>query len=116
MTWQDSDVIVERRADGFLEKFALSLPAALTIHPGAVQPRDIGLYGIGSAYEPGTLESWNLFDLGLSPDQVGWAGSATRVPSWKRVQRERKCEFLSGTPEEQVNELMGRLIQLGLVG
>jgi electron transfer flavoprotein beta subunit len=114
--WQETDLVVERRADGFLEAFSLTLPAALTIHSSAVQPRDIGLLGIGSAYEAGKVETWNLFDIGLSPDQVGWAGSATRVPSWKRIKRERKCEFLSGTAEEQVNELMRRLIASGLVG
>jgi electron transfer flavoprotein beta subunit len=116
MQWKEAQLIVERRADGFLEKFALTLPAALTIDAGAVQPRDIALYGIESAYEAGKLERWNLSDLGLSPAQVGWAGSATRVPSWKRVVRDRKCDFLSGTPEEQVNELMRRLLQSGLMG
>jgi len=116
IVWQEPGLVVERRADGFLERFALTLPAAMTIHPSAVQPRDIRLYGIESAFEEGTVESWNLSNLGLSPEQVGWAGSATRVPSWKRVSRERTCALLSGTPEEQVNELVDRLVQTGLVG
>ena len=116
ITWQDPGLVVERRADGFIDTFALALPAALTIHPSAVQPRDIGLYGIESAFEKGKVETWNVTDLGLAPHQVGWEGSATRVPSWKRVTRKRTCTLLSGTPEEQVHALVDRLIHSGLVG
>jgi electron transfer flavoprotein beta subunit len=116
IAWQAPGLVVERRADGFLDSFALSLPAAMTIHPSAVEPRDIRLHGIESAFEEGEVESWNLSDLGLSSDQVGWAGSATRVPSWKRVSRDRTCELLTGTPEEQVNALIDLLAQKGLVG
>ena len=116
LEWEESSLLVERRADGFLEKFEVSLPAALTIHPGSVQPRDIGLVGIESAFEMQSLERWDMSDLGLSPDEVGWAGSPTRVPSWKRVVRKRKCEFLSGSTEEQVDALVSRLTEAGLIG
>ncbi len=115
MEWRDGCLFVQRRADGFLEEFELDLPAALTIHPGSVQPRDIPLSGIESAFEEKGLECWRLPDLGLSPEQVGWAGSPTRVPSWKRVVRERKCEFLSGSMEEQVEGLVTRLMESGLL-
>jgi len=113
---RDTALIVERRADGFRERFEVSLPAALTIHPGSAQPRDLGLSGIEQAFEQGEIEKWGLPDLGLSPDQVGWAGSGTRVPSWTRVAREKHCEFLSGAAEEQADELVKRLVALGLIG
>lgn len=116
MEWKDSSLLVERRADGFVDKFELHLPAALTIHPGSVRPRDAGLSGIESAFEQQGLETWDLSDLGLSPDEVGWAGSPTRVPSWKRVARERKCEVLSGSTEEQVETLVSRLMEAGFIG
>ena len=114
--WIDSGLLVERRADDFHEKFELSLPAALTIHPRSVHPRGVRLSGIELAFEKGEVEKWNLADLGLSSDQVGWAGSPTRVPSWKRVTRERKCEFITGTAEEQVEKLVSRLAKSGLIG
>lgn len=115
MTWKGQGFFVERRADGFVENFQVSLPAALTVHSNAVQPRDIALGGIETAFEEGKVAYWDLSDLGLSEDQVGWAGSATRVASWRRVTRDRTCEFLSGTSEEQVKALINRLGQAGLI-
>lgn len=112
----DTGLRVKRRADAFWEKFELSLPAVLTIHPSSAQPRDVGLSGIESAFEEGEVENWNLVDLGLSPDQVGEAGSYTRVLSLVRVKKERKCEFLSGATEEQADELIRRLGESGLIG
>jgi electron transfer flavoprotein beta subunit len=114
--WTDSGIHVERYADGFREEFKLSLSAALTIHPRSVLPRGLRLSGIELVFEEGEVEKWGLAELDLSPDRVGWAGSATRVPSWKRVTRERKCEFISGTPNEQVEELVSHLKKSGFIG
>lgn len=114
--YSDSGLCVERRADGFLEKFEISFPSVLTVHPGSVQPRDVGLFGIELAFENCEVENWNLKDLDLSPAQVGERGSPTRVLSLKRVDKERKCEFLEGGAEEQAEELIKRLVESGLIG
>jgi electron transfer flavoprotein beta subunit len=111
-----TDLRVERRADGYHEVFELSLPASLTIHPGAVQPRDPDLANIEAAFERQTLEIWNLKDIGLTPADVGEKGSPTRVMALSRVNRERRCEFLSGEPDEQAGELIRRLLDQGLIG
>ena len=122
VTWAHSieqrgkSLYVERRADGFQEKFELSLPAALTIHPRAIQPKYIGLFGIEMAFEEGKVENWTLSDLGLSGDQVGEAGSPTRVLSMTRVVKQRKCEFISGAADKQADELTRRLVDAGLIG
>ena len=110
-----SGLHIERRADGFQEKFELSFPAVLTVHPGSIQPRDIGLYGIELAFAEPKMENWSLKKLGLSPEQVGEQGSPTRVLSLKRVKNERKCEFLQGSAEEQAEELARRFIDTGMV-
>ena len=107
---------IERRADGFREKLALACPAMMTIHPGSVQPRDVGLYGIESAFTEPKVEFWNLKDLGLSADQVGEAGSPTQVLSLTRVKKDRKCQFLKGSAEEQAEDLARLFIDTGLVG
>lgn len=111
-----SGLTVLRRSDGFLETFALSFPAALTIHPSAAQPIDAGLAGISAAYDEKTVEKWSLKDLGLSPKRVGEAGSPTRVTALSRAKRERKCEFVPGDTEEQADALIQRLLELGLIG
>ena len=111
-----SGLLVKRRADGFQDTFELSFPAILTIHHSAIQPRDVGLLGIESAFAEPKVENWNLKQLNLSAEQVGEQGSPTRVLSLKRVKKERKCEFLSGSTEEQAEELVRRFVDTGMVG
>lgn len=113
---RDSGLQVERTADRFIEKFELSFPAALTIHPSSVEARDIGLAGIGSAFEEEETKIWNLTDLDLSPDQVGDAGSPTRVFSISRAERHKRCEFLEGDALEQTDALIRRLADSGMIG
>lgn len=111
-----SGLTVIRRSDGFLETFALSFPAALTIHPSAAQPIEPGLAGISAAYDAETVEKWSLKDIGLSPRQVGETGSPTRVTALNRAKRERTCEFISGETDEQADRLIQRLLEMGAIG
>lgn len=113
---RDSGLYVERTADSFIEKFELSFPAVLTIHPASVQPRDIDLAGIGPAFEKQDTKIWNLSDLELSPDQVGDAGSPTKVLSISKAKRHKRCEFLKGDALEQADELIKRLAESGMIG
>ncbi len=112
----DNELLVERRADGFREKLALSFPAMVTVHPGSVQPRDVGLHGIEAAFAAPKVEFWNLNELGLSLQQVGEQGSPTKVISLKRVKKVRKCKFLSGSAEEQAQDLARLFVDTGFVG
>ncbi|MDP2646990.1 MAG: electron transfer flavoprotein subunit beta/FixA family protein [Desulfobacterales bacterium] len=107
---------VERISDGFMEQFELTLPAALTIHSGSVQPRDVDLYGIESAFSEPRVTIWQLNDLSVPSDQVGEAGSPTRVTSLSKMKKDRKCEFISGTAEEQAEALIHRLVESGAIG
>jgi len=112
----DGGLQVERIADHFAERFEIAFPAALTIHPGSIQPREIDLARIGPAFKEEKITFWNLRDLGLSPEEVGDAGSPTRVRSISRVTRQKTCEVLKGSPLEQADELMRRLTEGGLLG
>jgi len=114
---RQGDVLqVERVADGFVENFAMSLPGALTIHPAAIRPRDVALGGIERAFGQQTVEEWRMQDLGLSSNSVGEAGSPTKVLSLSTAKKERKCEFLPGSPKQQAEALMRRLRELGWTG
>jgi len=112
----DGGLQVDRIADHFSERFEIAFPAALTIHPGTIRPREIDLAKIGPAFEEQKITFWNLRDLGLSPEEVGDAGSPTRVRSISRVTRQKTCEVLKGSPVEQADELMKRLTEGGLLG
>ncbi len=115
LQYEKPSLFVERKVDGFKEEYNLSLPAALTIHPGSVKPRDIPLGGIEEAFEKRKIETWTLDDLSLDPKLVGSTGSPTKVVSMKKISRKRQCEFLEGTLEEQADELIDRLKETGLI-
>ena len=112
----DTGLHVERIVDEYIETFEISLPAALTINPGSVQPRDISLMGIQEAFEKDKVVFMNLADIGLSPEKVGEAGSGTKVLSMKQVSRKRKCDIMEGTVEQQSDELLKYLKEKGIVG
>jgi electron transfer flavoprotein beta subunit len=112
----DAKVVADRRADEFNERYEVSLPAAITVYPTALQARDSSLSGIEKAFVGGVFEKMNLSDLGLSEDQVGEKGSATRIISMDKVRMKRKCEFITGSIEEQADELVRRLRQGGYIG
>ena len=112
----DSGLRVNRISDEFAETFETTLPAALTIHPTAVQPRDVSLMGIQQTFEQQSLEKLTLPSLGLTAEQVGDAGSGTRVLSMQRVSRKRTCDFIEGSVDEQADKLLENLLKLGLVG
>lgn len=107
---------VNRRVDGFEERYAVQLPAALTIHPRCAAARDVPLTGIRAAFEERPIDTLSLADLGLPPAVVGEGGSPTRVASSKRVSRERSCEFLTGSAEAQADELVRRMVAAGGLG
>jgi electron transfer flavoprotein beta subunit len=107
---------VQRSLDHFSETFELDLPAAVSIHPAALTPRDVSLAGIGASYDAGKVETWSLADVGLAPDQVGDAGSPTRVLSMGRVKKDRRCQWIQGEPNEQAEHLIRQLEEKGLIG
>ncbi len=110
------DLIVERQVDNFLETYEMNLPAALTIHPSAVFPRDASLGSIATAFDERPVEIISAAQLGLEPQTVGDAGSPTRVLSMKPVKKDRNCDWIEGTAKEKAEELVRRLAASGQIG
>jgi electron transfer flavoprotein beta subunit len=106
---------VERTMDHWMETFELEFPAALTIRPEAARARDIPLAGLAQAFDWREVEGLTAADLGLTAEQVGEAGSPTRVLSIKPITRERRCRFLEGEAAEMAEKLMDHLTAEGLV-
>lgn len=115
VTFSEETVQVARNLDGFREIFEMDLPGAVTVHPAAFAPRDVGLQGVEDAFSGKRVQTFSLADLGLSAHQVGEIGSPTRVLSISRIRRDRKCEFLSGSVSEQVDALLDRLVPSGVL-
>ena len=113
----DSDVLnVSRSLDEFMETYALDLPAALTVHPAAAPPADPALAMIAEAFDERTVETVAIDQLGLAPEQVGDAGSPTRVLSVQAARKERICQWIEGSPKEQADLLVQQFLDKGLMG
>jgi electron transfer flavoprotein beta subunit len=105
-----------RSMDGWEETWQVRPPAAVTIDPRAFAPRPIGLAGISRVYDHPDIACYGLSDLNLSAQEVGLAGSPTRVAKLEKVKRDRRCLLLEGEPQAQVEALLERLTQAGLIG
>ena len=103
---EDRLLIVVRKSDEFIEKYEIDLPCVLTVHPTAVQPRDAKLAGIETAFKKRMIEQVGLSDLGLSAELVGDNGSPTKVLSMRSIKKDRKCNFIEGSAEEQAEKLV----------
>lgn len=107
---------VMRQVDGFIERYDIAMPAALTIHPTAAIPRDPALGDLAAAFDERSIETLGIRQLGLDPNQVGDAGSPTRVLSMKAVKKTRACQWIEGTPVAQAEALVRQLVDSGLIG
>jgi len=107
---------LQRTMDGWEETWQVQPPAAATIDPRAFAPRPIGLPGISQVYDQPAIEQLALSDLDLAAEDVGLAGSPTRVAALEKIRRSRRCCMLEGEPQKQVEELLERLARSGLVG
>lgn len=106
---------MDRTMDAWEENWQVASPAAATIDPRAYAPRAVGLVGISTVYDQPAIEHWTLADIGLTPGDVGLAGSPTRVAQLEKIKRQRKCEMLEGEPGVQVEQLIARLKKAGAI-
>jgi electron transfer flavoprotein beta subunit len=106
---------IDRTLDDWEEKWQAPAPIAATIDPRPFAPRPVGLVGVSRVYEEPSIEHWSIADLGLKAEEVGLAGSPTRVAALEQIRRDRKCHMLEGEPQEQAAELMARLTKMGVI-
>jgi electron transfer flavoprotein beta subunit len=100
-----STLNARRELEGGLEEaFTLPLPAVLTIQLGINRPRYASLRGIKQAGAK-RVDELTHADLGLSDDEVGEAGSLSRVRRMYVPERGRG-EMLKGTPAEQARRIL----------
>jgi electron transfer flavoprotein beta subunit len=111
---------VQRTMDAWEERWHVAAPAAVTVDPRAYCPRPVGLVGISKVYgqpdDQPDIEQWSLVDLQMNPQEVGLAGSPTRVAALEKIERKRACEMLEGEPQAQVEDLIARLTSMGAIG
>ncbi len=84
------------------------LPLLITLNQEAVPPRLTDIRGLASAVEK-QIEVLSAADLGLAPDQIGLAGSPSKMHSIFTPAVGRKGEILQGSVNETVVDLLSRL-------
>ena len=112
---QLGDWTVERGMDEWEETWRLSSPWAASINQHAYAPRSIGLDSLSQVFDNINIEEWSLSDLDLAAEEVGLAGSPTRVVALKKLRHDRKCVMLEGDAQEQMEELIRYLNKAGVL-
>lgn len=102
----------KREIKGGHELLLVPLPAVVSVKMGVNEPRflDWSLRPWGERRDLVTV--WSAADLGVDLDEVGVPGSPTTVGGVSQSEaRERRRQFISGTPEEEARQLFERIKQ-----
>ena len=102
--------VIREMESGMNERARLALPAVLEIQAGINHPRYASLKGIMQAKRK-PLEEVTAADLGLTPEQVGAAGSRLEVLSVAFPETGEGAQMIEGDPAAQAAELVSKLQQ-----
>lgn len=112
---EGDSLVVERLSDGFFDTVRVTLPALISVSRELCPVRSLALGALETAFSQGDIVRWGREELGLSEEEVGPKGSATRVQRLLPPAPMRKGEFVSGSPHLLVERLIGKLEALGIL-
>ena len=90
---EGGEVLVKRQTEDGYDQVQCPLPAVVSVTAGVVEPRYPSFKGIMAAKSK-PMDQVGIGDLGLSPDQVGWAGGGQEITD------------VSPAPEREAGELI----------
>jgi len=105
---------VQRLIEEGHETIESPVPAVITVVKEINVPRLPSLRGMMKA-KGATIPIWTIKELGIDPGMVGLAGSATKVVKLSYPQRTSQGELLKGDLASQVETLLARLRDAGLL-
>ncbi len=112
---EENGLVVKRLSDGIVETFRLSLPALLTVSSSLCAPRKPSFGDIEAAFSNGKVATWGIDDLGLKPEEVGSAGSATWVVNLRSAPPKARGEIVNGPTQDLVDLLIKKLEALSVI-
>jgi len=110
----DGRIRVQRMIDEGHEVIETPLPAVITVVKEINVPRLPSLRGIARS-KSAIIPVWTAQELGVNPARVGLSGSFTRVIKIFFPQRTSQAEIFQGELEDQVERLIGKLKDAGLL-
>jgi electron transfer flavoprotein beta subunit len=106
---------VNRELEGGLEEqLEVKTPALFSVQTGINEPRYVSIMGIRKAMQK-EIKVMTLADTGLTENDVGTAGSWTRIEKLYVPPVEKQAEFLKGTPDEIAAKVTEILKSRGLI-
>ncbi len=105
---------VRRMVEEGYEVIETALPVVITVVKEINVPRLPSLRGIAKS-KSAIIPTWTAGELSVDQDRVGLSGSATKVVKVFYPQRTCDGEILQGELENQVDCLIGKLKQGGLI-
>ncbi len=99
---------VRRRIEVGEEVVEIKLPAVLSCDKGLNEPRYASLPGIMKAKKK-EIKKIGLADVGLQADEVGAAGSATKIVGYSALAERPPCRMLEGEPADMAAEVVRAL-------
>lgn len=101
----EEGLILQRRADNFLETLLVKPPGVISIAPGAFAPRFVDLAGLAPAFEEREILILDSRQLGIKPEVLGAEGSPTKFVKIYPATTEKKGIVLKGSVKKSVKEL-----------
>jgi len=113
---KEKKIIVQRALGDGYERIESPLPALITVIGEINTPRypRIDLL-INSCNEKANIKTWNAADIGVTVQEIGLAGSLTKVIKTFSPKTKREGEIIKGDREEVVNKLIDRLHEKHLI-
>jgi len=108
-------LVVKRLSDGFVDTVRVTLPTLLTVTKGLCPVRDLPLGALEAAFSTKDVLQWNMADLDLKKEEIGFAGSATQVRQLRSPPPRGGGDIIEGPPDVLVDHLLQRLEALSIL-
>ena len=114
ITYDNTAWEVKAALENGFRRMRVSLPAAFTVTRDLNTPRTLSFSGIIKARKK-EITQWGLDDLGVPAESVGIKGSPTIVTEMRATENTRTVEFLEGTRDEKAEQLVQKLVEVGVL-
>ena len=106
----DGKVKVQRQTEAGYDEVECQLPAVVSVTAGVVEPRYPSFKGIMAAKNK-PVDQLKVSDLGLSEDQVGWAGARQEIVDVSPAEERQAGEIVEdeGDAHERIIQFLEQL-------